>query len=168
MEHQNERLLEELLSGQTPISDEKFRSHKFLVSTMKTIDALTVSVGREKYDLIKRMYFNGIRSNLIDESPSSYIELLNILSELSEREIHLLVEVDRWESKAIASPGKEGILEYLCTALSVDILTLQGIISRAQRTGLFLPISVPGGGVVPKLSGMWTELKDLMYLEEFS
>jgi hypothetical protein len=159
------KIIESLASGRVSIDEDFVQSDSFIISTHRTIEALTIGLGAAKLDMISDMYFNGLNNNLIENNASSYLELLDIVSSLSEREISILIEMDKWSITGVGKRKYASINDHLISELNINNELLQGILSRLQRTGLIIAEGIFGAGFIPSLSGIWGELKDLLYIE---
>jgi hypothetical protein len=168
---------EELGAGNIELTQEIIESEDFLHAYFATYKAAIYSKQREKIRFLARLLKNGLTTSLLNKA-DEYDDYLQILDELSIREITILFILSEYEKK---NPIKDNETEVNRTSrywsdfikettnlLHINENELKGILSRISRSGCFVEITgtfwnyTGGQGL---LTDVYYKLMDLIELK---
>ncbi|MCG8336265.1 MAG: hypothetical protein MJE63_17295 [Proteobacteria bacterium] len=166
-------LLEGLESCDYTIDSPEIQKDEFIVCYLATEQAVFKSVSQTKLNALISLFLNSLESKKIFEQSDQYIEVLSIVSELSERELVILFWIFKFEEKykRSISNKEQGVkkqLDFLNEKTGLGRELLRALIIRIKRTGLLLSENdllekkdmIMSGNDTIYLSQLAIELKD--------
>jgi hypothetical protein len=149
---------DELASGKHKLTEELIKREEFLHAYFATLKAAVNSRRTEKIKLFARLLLNSADSNNVDSE--TYEEFLNILDDLSIRELHILLILKQFEDvhpheivKTNDDDGKPGndlqranlfweeFEDTIKQKLNLEQDELRATLTRLNRTGLYETIT---------------------------
>lgn len=146
-EERAREFFDELAKGTVSLTQEIIESEDFLHAYFSTAKAALNTRRREKIRYFARLLTSSINSSEIS-TIDEYEEYLNILDEISFRELGILVVLSRYEKDC---PHKAGEDEYdrrvrfwnqfsaeVCTRFSITSGEFSSVLTRLNRTGIYV------------------------------
>lgn len=140
-------LFDGLAKGDVQLTPEIIESEDFLHAFFSTIRAVLNTRRREKIRYFAHLLHSTINSSEISKT-DEYEEYLSILDEISCRELGILVVLSRYEKEYPRQAEKNGadrsvqfwdqFSSEVCSRFSVSPEELSNIITRLNRTGLYI------------------------------
>ncbi|CDT91524.1 hypothetical protein [Vibrio coralliirubri] len=141
--HKREKLLNALEEGDLSVDSNQLQKDEFIASYLATERALERSISVAKVDALTSMFYRGVESQKLFEQYDVYQEVLSIVTDLSERELHLMYHLYQFSEQTNNSSSDSDDLakqqhEYLADKLGISREMVKAMLVRLRRTGLIL------------------------------
>ncbi|MFS1473552.1 hypothetical protein BCU45_002965 [Vibrio lentus] len=141
--HKREKLLNVLKDSNLSVDSNQLQKDEFIASYLATERALEKSISDAKVNALTSMFYRGVESQKLFEQYDVYQEVLSIVTDLSERELHLMYHLYQFSEQTNNSSSDPDELakqqhEYLADKLGISREMVKAILVRLRRTGLIL------------------------------
>ncbi|OCH05847.1 hypothetical protein [Aliivibrio fischeri] len=138
-----EKLLTALQNGELSVESNQLQKDEFIASYLATELALEKSISDAKVDALTSMFYKGVESQKLFEQYDLYQEVLSIVTDLSDRELHLMYHLYQFSQQSLNSQTDSDSLakqqhEYLAGKLGISREMVKAMLVRLRRTGLIL------------------------------
>lgn len=174
-------ILERLSKLEIKRDDAELKKDELIACFLMAEDAISKSSSLEKMDKILNIYTGSIVNGSIYSETDSYGEIMSIISDLSDREINLLIANYKfftneynpeWEHKEAATKQQA----FLAQELKIEQELVKALLIRLTRTGLIISEKdnancysvafLEMGLDLMCVSQLGNELKDWIYLSQ--
>ncbi|HAS8501872.1 TPA: hypothetical protein I7751_20665 [Vibrio vulnificus] len=138
-----QKLLTALQNGELSVESNQLQKDEFIASYLATERALEKSISDAKVNALTSMFYKGVESQKLFEQYDLYEEVLSIVTDLSDRELHLMYHLYQFSQQSLNSQSDSDSLakqqhEYLADKLGISRELVKAMLVRLRRTGLIL------------------------------
>lgn len=161
-----QRVIELLNEGRLSISDWEVKHNPVIGNVLITVDALERASTKEKYEMLMRFYLASCADDSLLKDPDFYQESIQVLSQVSVRELMVLYHLDNHQREYHPGTANEyNPKSYIASQLAMQEEDVLALFFRLQGTGLVVPAPLLGGETKPFTSSLYGKIKDKIMRE---
>ncbi|MBD1571539.1 hypothetical protein [Aliivibrio sp. S10_S31] len=136
-------LLKALENGEISVDSHELNKDEFIACYLATEEAIDKSISSAKLKALTSMFINGVASKKLFVEYEFYQEVLSIVSELSERELHVMYHLYAFSDNHSQTGESSDSLaqqqhQYLAEKMGISRDLVKALLVRLRRTGLIL------------------------------